>query len=265
MKIEKVEFNVKNELKPFVNCIMTGESASVKSHTNIPLYADGYPGIMFQQATNGFYLLPKKKKLSQLFLYGQTLEPISLDVEGTYQFIVLQLYPFASKYLLGVDPKELNDECFDLLEIKNIDVDSYKDKLLKSNNSKDQVEIILDLMTQLVKSNRVPENDRIQRAISIILKHSGQVKVKELTEQIFVTERTLERDFMSQVGLTPKQFAKIIQFQCSLNQLTQTRFNKLTEVGLDSGFADQSHFIRAFKKYTGQTPSYYLRQLPPTL
>lgn len=38
--MEKVEFNVKDELKQFVNCIMTGESASAKSHTNIPLYAD---------------------------------------------------------------------------------------------------------------------------------------------------------------------------------------------------------------------------------
>ena len=263
--MEKVEFNVKNEMMQFVNCIMTGESTSAKAHTNIPLYADGYPGIMFQQATNGFYFLPKKKKLSQLFLYGQTLEPASLDVEGTYQYVVLQLYPFASKYLLGIDPKELNDDCFDLLEINHIDVDSYKRKLLKSDNSKDQLEIILDLMTQLIKSNRISENDRIQRAISIILKYSGQVQVKELTEQLFITERTLERDFRSQVGLTPKQFAKIIQFQCSLNQLTQTKFNKLTEVGLDSGFADQSHFIRVFKKYTGQTPSYYLRQLSSAL
>jgi AraC-like DNA-binding protein len=255
----------RNELKQFVNCIMSGENASAKSHTNIPLYADGYPGIMFQQSTNGFYLLPKKKKLSQLFLYGQTLEPASLDVEGTYQYVVLQLYPFASKYLLGVDPKELNDDCFDLLKIEHIDVGSYKRKLLESDNSKDQVEIILDLMTQLIKSNRISETDRIQRAISIILKHSGQVQVKELTEQLVITERTLERDFMSQVGLSPKQFAKIIQFQCSLNQLTQTKFNKLTEVGLDSGFADQSHFIRVFKRYTGQTPSHYLSQLSSTL
>lgn len=263
--MKKVEFDVKNDLKPFVNCIITGESASTKSHTNIPLYADGYPGIMFQQAANGFYLLPKNKKLSQLFLFGQTIEPISLDVKGAYRFVVLQLYPFASKYLIDVDPKELNDDCFDLLEINNIDVDNYKHRLLESDNSKDQVEIILDLMTQLVRSNRVPENDRIQQAISIILNHSGQVKVKELLEQLFITERTLERDFMAQVGLTPKQFAKIIQFQCSLDQLTRTKFNKLTEVGIDSGFADQSHFIRTFKKYTGQTPSYYLKHLASNL
>lgn len=260
MNMKKVEFDVRDELKPFVNCIITGKGSSARSHTNIPLYADGYPGIMFQQAKNNFYLLPKKKKLSQLFLFGQTIEPISLDVEGTYRFVVLQLYPFASKYLIDVDPKELNDDCFDLLQIKYVDVESYKQRLLESENSKDQVEIILDLMTELIRSNRVPENDRIQQAISLILKHGGQLKVKELLEQLFITERTLERDFMSQVGLTPKQFARIIQFQSSLNQLTQTKFNKMTEVGVDSGFADQSHFIRTFKKYTGQTPSYYLKQ-----
>lgn len=263
--MEKADFNITADLKPFVNSIFTGKSASSKSHTSFPLYADGYPGIMFQQAAEGFYLLPKKKKLSQLFLYGQTLEPISLDVKGSYQFVVIQLYPFVSRYLLGVDPKELNDDCFDLLEVDGIDVESYIKKLVKSVNAKDQVEIILDLMTQLIESNRIPENDRIQRAISIILKLRGQVKIKELTEQLFITERTLERDFISQVGLTPKQFAKIIQFQCSLNQLTREKINKLTEVGLDSGFADQSHFIRTFKKYTGQTPSSYLRQLSPTL
>ena len=107
--MKEIEFIIKHELQPFVNCIMTEESDAANSHTNIPLYADGYPGIMFQQSVNDFYLLPKKKKLSELFLFGQTLAPASLDVKGPYKFIVFQLYPFASKYLLGVDPKERRD------------------------------------------------------------------------------------------------------------------------------------------------------------
>jgi len=114
---------------------------------------------------------------------------------------------------------------------------------------------------ELIQSNHIPENDSIQQAISLILKNNGQIMVKELLEQLYMTERTFERNFMSQVGLTPKQFAKIVQFQSSLNKLTQAKFDKLVEVGLDSGFSDQSHFIKAFKKYTGQTPSYYLKQM----
>ena len=116
-------------------------------------------------------------------------------------------------------------------------------------------------MLALIKSNRVTPNDRIQQAITLILEQNGQVTIKKLLKQLYLTERTFERNFMSQTGLTPKQFAKIVQFQCSLHRLTKTNFNKLVEIGHDSGFSDQSHFIRAFKKYTGQTPSYYLKQM----
>ena len=259
--MKKIDLIIKNGLEPFVNCIMISEGKDENAFTKIPLYADGYPGIMFQQSENGFFLLPKEKKLSELFLYGQTLNPVSLNTKGGYKFIVFQLYPFASKYLLGVDPKELNDDCYDLLTIDYIDVEAYRLKLTNSANLEEQLTIILDLMVALINSNRVPQNDKIQQAISIILEHSGQIKIKEILEKIYMSERTFERNFKSEVGLTPKQFAKIIQFQRSLNQLTQAKFDKLVEVGLDCGFTDQSHFIRAFKKYTSQTPSYYLNQV----
>jgi AraC-like DNA-binding protein len=258
--MHEVEFIKTKNLEPFINSIMIQDSSDPNGHTNIPLYADGYPGIMFQQSENGLFLLPRNKKLSELFLYGQTLNPVSLDVKGPFKFVVVQLYPFASKYLLGVDPKELNDDCFDLLQLNHIDIENFRSKLVCSKNLDEQIKIISDLILELVESNRVEPDDRIQQAIALILQHDGKVMIKNLLDQLYVTERTFERNFMSQVGLTPKQFAKIIQFQSSLNQLTKANYDRLLEIGHDSGFSDQSHFIRAFKKYTGQTPSYYLKQ-----
>ncbi len=240
---------------------MTGNNTEIHSHTNIPLYADGYPGIMFQQSEKGFYLLPKRKRLSELFLYGHTIDPISLDVKGPHHYVVVQLYPFASKYLLNIDPKVLNDECYDLLQIKYLNVEGYQENLKSSNRIDEQVEIISSLMRELIRSHNVYENDNIQKAISLILHSNGQIRIKEILEELPLTERTFERSFKSYVGLSPKQFSKIIQFQSSLNQLTEAKFEKLTDVGLDSGFTDQSHFIRTFKSYTGQTPSFYYRNL----
>ena len=238
---------------------MEGNSTATDAHTNIPLYADGYPGIMFQHSKNGFYLLPKKKKLSELFLYGQTLNPVALNVQGPYRYLVVQLYPFASKYLLNIDPKLLNDECYNLLEIKKVDTNKYHQELLKTNNLKIQTRILSDLISDLITAHSIPQNDVIQKAISIIIKHKGQIKIQDILKQIYLTERTFERNFSAQVGLSPKQFARIIQFQFSLNQLNTSNLIKLTQIGLDSGFSDQSHFIRTFKKYTGQTPSHYLK------
>lgn len=257
----ETEFHIDEDLAPYVNCIMIGENSGLDSHTNIPLYADGYPGLMFQQSENGFFILPKKKELSEFFLYGQTLEPISLDVLGPHSYLVVQLYPFASKYLLNIDPKELNDECYDLLQIKYVNVDFYKNQLIKSTTLREQVKIISNLMRELIHAHNILENDNIQKAISIIIDCKGKIKIKDLLRELHMTERTFERNFKSYVGLSAKQFAKIIQFQSSLNQLTETNFKKLIDIGFDSGFTDQSHFIRTFKSYTGQTPSFYYGNL----
>ncbi len=240
---------------------MVGEASVENEKFKLPLYADGYPGIMFQLSQNGFYLQPKNKQLSSLFLYGQTLEPVSLETDGPYKFVVFQLYPFASKYLLNVDPKQLNDECYDLLQLSSIDVRQYHQRLLNTASLPQQIEIISELVEELIGRNQLSQNDPIQKAIELIIASEGLIKIKNLQDEIFLTERTLERKFLNQVGLSPKQFAKIIQFQISLNKLTQATFEKLTYVGLDSGFTDQSHFIRVFKKYTGQTPSYYLKNI----
>lgn len=257
--MNKINYRVANGLTPFVNCIMEGKSKVMDAHTNIPLYADGYPGIMFQQSDNGFYLLPKKKKLSELFLYGQTLDPISLDVHGPYKFVVLQLYPFASKYLLNIDPKVLNDTCYDLLSIQQVDIKYYHQQLQKTESLEEQTQLLSRLVEELIAAQRLPSNDAIQKAIEIIIEHKGQIKIKEVLPQIHLTERTFERNFKAETGLSPKQFAKIIQFQFSLEQLNKSNTSKLTKIGFDSGFSDQSHFIRTFKKYTGQTPSFYLK------
>lgn len=254
----KREFLPPEQLRPYVQSIVTMETNDSNAQTNLPFYADGLPGIMFQLSENGCYLLPKNKNLSELFLYGQTLEPISLNIKGAFRFIVFQLYPFASKYLLNVHPKELNDDCFDLLQLEQLAVETYAAQLKQTNNFQDWVNILSTLLIDLISTNQIPPDDQIQNAISLILRNKGQLTIKEVRDQVFLSERTLERKFIDQVGLTPKQFAKIIQFKNSLRLLTANNYGQLLAVGLDSGFSDQSHFIRSFKKYTGKTPTDFL-------
>ena len=258
--MKQAQFNPPEALRPYVNTIMVMESEEREGKTTIPLYADGYPGIMFQQAKSGFRFLPRGKKLSELFLYGQTVDPAAMEVEGPFDYIVFQLYPFASKYLLNVDPRILNDDCFDLLKLEHVHVESFAKQLRTTPVFEERVEIIAKLMLELIEHNQVRPDDRIQKAISIILENNGQSSIAEVRDQVFVTERTFERQFTTQVGLSPKQFAKIIQFKSSLKRLNEENYNQLLDVGLNSGFSDQSHFIRSFKKYTGQTPSEFIRQ-----
>jgi AraC-like DNA-binding protein len=259
--MREVELMPPLNLQPYVNTIMVMENSKPAAHTNIPFYADGYPGIMFYTAENGCFLLPKNKKLSELFLYGQTLEPISLDIKGPFKLVVLQLYPFASQYLLDVNPKELNDECYDLFQLQQINIADYSNRLKETKSTDDWVFILSGLVEELIQLHQIPEDNQIQQAIALILKHQGKLPIKTIRDQVFLAERTFERKFSTQVGLSPKQFAKVIQFKCSLQQLTEENYSQLLDISYNSGFSDQSHFIRSFKRYTGKTPSEFLQEL----
>ena len=136
------QYRVRKNLRCYVNSIMTDASSDPSVSLELPLYAEGYPGIMYQKADNDIFLLPKGKKLSKLLLYGQTLKPSVLSGEGAYQYVVLQLYPFASKYLLNVDPKSLNDDCYDLFQIKNVNVEDFYTRLLATNELFSQIVIM---------------------------------------------------------------------------------------------------------------------------
>ena len=71
-----------------------------------------------------------------------------------------------------------------------------------------------------------------------------------------ITARYMQQLFVQYTGLTPKLYNQINRFQKSLRLVTAGN-ESLTAIAYECGYADQSHFIREFKTFTGHTPSGY--------
>ncbi|PBQ33276.1 AraC family transcriptional regulator [Sphingobacteriaceae bacterium] len=234
--------------------IVLEEQVLQTKKTLLPFFADGYPGIVFLKTKKGACLFPKNKKLSDFFIYGQTVHPIEIEIEGSYKLIIFQLYPFAVKILFGVNPKELNDECYDLSQVSS-QVNAIAKKLAATTDSEEQKNQIAAFLSARIIESLDHTQQKIQLAVNLILNSQGKITIKSLCNNLHTTERTLQRHFLAYIGLSPKQFATIIQFQSSFNQLSDKAFTSLSEIVFDGGYADQSHFIRSFKKFTGKKPS----------
>lgn len=239
----------------FVKSILVFEEPDEKQKTILPFFADGYPGLIYQEATNGLLVRPHNKTMPLLFLYGQTINPIELVITGAYKLIVFQLYPFVLKSFFDTDPKDLNDNCYNLEQLAhNTGVDTII-KLKQTKGLSRRTAILTDLLFTLFQNKQKELDLTIAHAIKKIISKKGQQPISNLCNELHLTERTFERRFSNAVGVTAKQFSKIIQFQQSLEQLTVKDYNKLTDIVYSNGFADQSHFIKVFKAFTGKTPS----------
>jgi AraC-like DNA-binding protein len=96
-------------------------------------------------------------------------------------------------------------------------------------------------------------------ALATIERSAGRVRVIELAREAGIGVRQLERRFRDRVGLSPKRLATIVRFQRAFGAIAAGRDATLTEIAHDSGYFDQSHFIRDFRRLAGCSPSRFFR------
>jgi len=88
----------------------------------------------------------------------------------------------------------------------------------------------------------------------------GLISVKELSQNIFYSERHLNRIFEKYLGIGIKSFSRLVRVNKAIRLLRRRDYN-LTKVYLETGFYDMSHFINDFKIICGITPNEYRKNM----
>lgn len=130
--------------------------------------------------------------------------------------------------------------------------------------------LIADLADGLRRHTKTPANrklklafQRVQRAREYIDAHAlRSVKSKELETVSGLDRFTLARQFKALFGTSPHRYLIMRRLQHAKHLLQEGE--EMAEVALATGFVDQSHFNRQFKKAFGMTPGSWraLVQLP---
>ena len=72
-----------------------------------------------------------------------------------------------------------------------------------------------------------------------------------------LSQSALERRFRREVGASPKKFAALVRLR-HVVRLRRAGVS-LTDIAHAAGYADQPHFIKDFKRFTGQAPESFFR------
>jgi AraC-like DNA-binding protein len=140
---------------------------------------------------------------------------------------------------------------------KKYKVTELEEKLVSATSHNQRIKIVEQfLLTQL---KDIQADKLIVEAVKLIYQSNGAVRIKDLSEKLFISQSPFEKRFRKVVGTTPKKFASIVRFNTVLDNLNKTK--SLTEICYENNFFDQAHFIKDFKQFTGNTPENFKRFL----
>lgn len=83
----------------------------------------------------------------------------------------------------------------------------------------------------------------------------GCVAVATLAEELGWSRKHLGARFLEQVGLPPKQVARIVRFNRAVRALDRVETTGWADLAHRCGYYDQSHLIRDVRDFAGCTPS----------
>ena len=96
-------------------------------------------------------------------------------------------------------------------------------------------------------------NNNLLNSIDFIIKNKGNVQIKDLCNNTYISPRQLQRIFKENIGISPKKISDLIRYQFIWNSIVNNRFNIMNLVS-EYGFTDQAHLLNTFKKYHSMTP-----------
>lgn len=190
---------------------------------------------------------------------GTMSSSIHVEVDTSTTSIGVRFKPGGALPFLRLPMHELTDGFLRLNDLWGVIGDHLTARIYEAPTIPAKITQLENALLQQVWC--APSMDTLTlNALHSIRRMNGRITVRELTSQVALSERQLERRFSQHTGLSPKMFARMIRFRTAAMMLQQQPQLPLQDLVFASGFYDQAHFIHDFKAFAGLTPTEYQAQ-----
>jgi AraC-like DNA-binding protein len=167
--------------------------------------------------------------------------------------IVVEFNPLGAYRLFHLSYAEVKNQIVEMADLIGSSAAALQSRLAEANTSDEKLKHLQNfLIKQLERATPDPIYDY---CINRISDAKGLITVAQLEKETGYTSRWLHRKFSEHLGTGPKNLAEIIRFKQFYQAYSAGAGAHSLKEFVYHYYYDQSHFLRAFKRFTGATPT----------
>jgi len=181
---------------------------------------------------------------------GQITRPLLLRPAGETNTIGIRLRSWAAGATLNTAADLVTDQILEGRAVAPQLCATITETLNKAGG--DPLRAIGALLRFLSQASKL-RDEKAVIAVSRGEAEDGQCRVDDLAQDAGISARQLDRLMLANVGVTPKLFLRMLRFRKAIQ--LHDRHQSWAQIAAECGYHDQSHLVREFKQFAGESPT----------
>ena len=253
------EYTPSLHLRPFIEKIWTLESdvsdTYPMEHLITPNGAEAII-ITYKKVAQKFILNNQLTVLPEVYIIMQLHTPWRVITEGCSGIVGVffragSLYTFLKSSVAGLIGHVIELQAF----LGSKPVRLFREQLVEA--LPEERIALAEHFFSLYFYNMPNHQNTIRYAIQLIRQHNGMIPVETIAAELGISRQAIARQFAEKVGVSPKQYSRLIHFNTVQKFLQNHPHASWSDVTYRFDYFDQSHLIKDFYQFTGTSPKGY--------
>lgn len=225
------------------------------------IFNDGFPVLVFLQSCEDSVVVTGANdafEIKAAWASAGSIKNVYVKYNNnTHQVFIVRFYPAAFYQLFGLAAQYFRNNPVTSFEYiarnNNFSIEGF----FGCNSIEEKIAFVGTYVQHVFTEINTP--DILHRTLDYIHKTKGKSTVRNVTNNAGVNYKWLERSFVKNIGLLPKEYIQLQRFIHAYLELLGSEEVDLMRIAISNGYYDSNHFLKDFKSYTGKTPLEYLK------
>lgn len=253
----KIDFHRPSaQLQPFIRYYWILNTNENLDTLTFPI---GCPQLIFHRRSR-FYIPELVAEQARFSISGQVNFPARIQSSGDVETIVVVFYPHAIGTMFNIPVSSFYNQEIDGYSLDDERLNILADEVLNADDSTEAISLIDQWLLLRLAESGIYNFKRMGASLKLLF-HDNTISVESMAQLAGLGRKQFDRVFFNAVGMKPKEYSTVVRFQKSL-LLMQNGARNFADIAYSCGYADQSHFIRECRRYSGTTPAELLKMQP---